>query len=53
MDIFSSALFITIGAAVVSMFLRIENRLTKVETTLAFIQEHMSGCQPPLENPTK
>lgn len=52
-DPFSIGIFITVGAAVVGMFFRIEHRLTKVETTLAFIQEHMTGCQPTLDKNTK
>lgn len=53
MDPFQAGLFITIGAAVVGMFLRIEHRITKVETTLTFIQRSMTGCQPTLEDHTK
>ena len=46
MDPLTVGISVTIGAAVIGMFFRIEHRLTKVETTLAFIQEHMTGCQP-------
>ena len=53
MDPFTIGISITIGAAVIGMFFRIEHRLTKVETTLTFIQEHMNGCQPTLEDPTE
>lgn len=44
---------ITIGGAVIGMFIRIEHRLTKVETKLNFIQENIIGCQPPSEENTK
>ena len=53
MDPFSLGIFITIGAAVVGMFIRIEHRLTKVETSLTYIQENMTGCPPTSEEPTK
>lgn len=42
-----------IGGAVVGMFLRIEHRLTKVETTVLDIKEHIDKCPPPSEGPTK
>lgn len=53
MDPFQTGLFVTIGAAIVGMFIRIEHRLTQVETTVTHIKEHMTGCQPTLEEPTK
>ena len=46
MDPITIGISITIGAAVIGMFFRIEHRLTKVETTLHFIQENITGCQP-------
>ena len=52
MDPFQTGLFITIGAAIVGMFIRIEHRLTKVETTVIDIKEHMSGCPPTSEDHT-
>ena len=46
MDPFTIGISVTVSAAVIGMFIRIEHRLTKVETTLFYIQEHMTGCQP-------
>ena len=45
-DPFSIGVFITIGAAIVGMFVRIEHRVTKVETTLEFILRNVTGCPP-------
>lgn len=42
-----------IGSGIIGMFLRIEHRLTKLETKLDNIEENITGCQPPLENPMK
>ncbi|MDP1710656.1 MAG: hypothetical protein Q8L46_01825 [candidate division WWE3 bacterium] len=53
LDPIETGLFLTVGAAVVGMFFRIEHRLTKVETTVTHIKEHMSGCQPSSEDVTK
>jgi len=53
MDPFTIGISVTIGAAVIGMFIRIEHRLTKVETTLNFIQENISGCQPTLDENMK
>ena len=50
MDPFTIGISLTIGGAIVGMFIRIEHRLTKVETTLTYIQEHMTECQPPSED---
>ena len=47
------AIFITISAAVIGMFFRIEHRLTKVETTLAFIKDNLNGCRQTSEGHTK
>ena len=52
MDPFALGIFITIGAAVVGMFIRIEHRLTKVETTIEYIKDNISGCQQPLDKNT-
>ena len=53
MDPFTIGIFVTIGSAIVGMFIRIEHRLTKVETKIDFIQENIIGCQQPLETNTK
>ncbi len=53
MDPFTIGISVTIGGAIVCMFIRIEHRLTKVETTLAFIKGNMNGCQPTSEEDTK
>ena len=46
-DPITSGLLIAAAAGIVGMFLRIEHRLTKVETTLTYIQENITQCQPP------
>lgn len=51
-DPLSTGLLIAAAAGVVGMFLRIEHRLTKVETTVHFIKENMTACQPPSDNDT-
>lgn len=51
-DPLSTGLLIAAAAGIIGMFIRIEHRLTKVETTIHFIKEHISGCQPPLDNDT-
>ena len=53
MEPFTIGISVTIGAAVIGMFIRIEHRLTKVETKIDFIQENIIGCQQPLETDTK
>jgi len=53
MDPFTIGISVTIGGAIVGMFIRIEHRLTKVETMLTFIQENIIGCQQPSEESTK
>ena len=53
MDPFQTGLFITIGAAIVGMFIRIEHRLTKVETIVEHIKEHTPGCPQTSEENTK
>ena len=53
MEIITTGTLITAGAAIIGMFIRIEHRLTKVETKLDFIQENITGCQQPSEDPTK
>ena len=52
-DPITSGLLIAAAAGVVGMFLRIEHRLTKVETTVTHIKEHMTECQPPSDLDTK
>ena len=52
-DPITTGLLITAAAGIIGMFLRIEHRLTKVETTVTHIKEHMTGCQPPLDLDTK
>ena len=51
-DPITSGLLIAAAAGVVGMFLRIEHRLTKVETTVTHIKEHMNKCPPPLDTDT-
>ena len=53
MEPFTVGISVTIGAAVIGMFIRIEHRLTKVETKLDFIQQAIPGCQQPSETDTK
>jgi len=53
MDPFTVGISVTIGAAVIGMFIRIEHRLTKVETKIDFIQDNMNGCQPHSDENTK
>ena len=53
MDVFFTGALMTAGAAVIGMFIRIEHRLTKVETKLCFIKENILGCQQSSEDPTK
>jgi uncharacterized membrane protein YqgA involved in biofilm formation len=53
MDPFAFGLFVTIGGAVIGMFIRIEHRLTKLETKVDAIQGCFPACQPPLEDDTK
>lgn len=52
-DPLTTGLLIAAAAGVVGMFIRIEHRLTKVETTVTHIREHLTGCQPPLGASTK
>ena len=52
-DPFSAGVFITSAAAIFGMFLRIENRITKIETTLKQMKEQGARCQPRLGDPTK
>ena len=52
-DPITTGLLITAAAGIIGMFIRIEHRLTKVETTVDYIKENISGCQPPLDNATK
>ena len=51
-DPITTGLIITAAAGVIGMFLRIEHRLTKVETTVEYIKENIAGCQPPLDKNT-
>ena len=51
-DPITAGLLIAAAVGVIGMFIRIEHRLTKVETTVHFIKENMTGCQPPLDNDT-
>ena len=53
MDPFQTGLFIAIGGAVIGMFFRIEHRLTKVETIVEDIKEHLPGCPQTSEENTK
>ena len=53
MDVFFTGAFMAAGAAIIGMFIRIEHRLTKVETKIDFIQENIIGCQQSSEGPTK
>ena len=43
---------VVIGGAIVTMFIRIEHRLTKVETMISQHMKESHQCQPPLEDPT-
>lgn len=52
-DPFSAGVFLTTAAGIIGMFIRIESRLTKLETTIKYIKENMKGCQPTLDDPTK
>ena len=52
-DIITTGILSTAGAAIIGMFIRIEHRLTKVETKLDFIQWNLTGCQQPSEDDTK
>ena len=49
----TTGFLITAAVGIIGMFFRIEHRLTKVETTVTHIKEHMIGCQPPLDDATK
>lgn len=44
-DYFSIGIYITVGAAVIALFLRIENRITRVETSIDFIKANCVKCQ--------
>ena len=52
-DTIMSGILTIAGTAIIGMFIRIEHRLTKVETTISFIKENIIRCQQPLEDPTK
>lgn len=51
-DPFSAGIYLTTAAGIIAMFIRIENRITRLETTLKFIQENMFRCQQPSDKPT-
>jgi hypothetical protein len=52
MDPFNMGISVTIGVAVVGMFLRIEHRLTTVETKIDNLEGKITGCQPTSEENT-
>ena len=52
-DPFGAGVFVTSAAAIFGMFLRIENRITKIESTLKQMQGERTGCQPRLEERMK
>lgn len=53
MDPLTSGLLIAAAGGVVGMFIRIEYRLTRVETRLEILLEKRPQCQPTLEGPMK
>lgn len=52
MDPVTTGLLIAAAGGIVALFIRIEHRLTKVETSLTFILENLPGCQQHSEDPT-
>jgi len=53
MDPFTLGISVTIGSAIIGMFMRIEHRLTKLETKVDSIQGCLPACQPPSDTDTK
>ena len=51
-DPFTAGAIIAAIGGIYGMFLRIERRLTRLETNVTHIKEHMSSCQPTTEEPT-
>lgn len=53
LDPFEFGFAISIGCSVVAMFIRIEHRLTKVETKIDNLEGIINGCQRTSEDHTK